>query len=364
MYPTSGTEDTLPLIGHHVHRAVGPRGGMLPGLIDSPHTRDRWAIELAARARAYWTPARTAELARGKQLLLPPAEAAPLLRALGLLRDDASMPPPEVRKYFQINHMVALLGPGLRELRGRHPAIRLLDAGCGRSYLTLLVAWCAKHVWGHPLEVLGVDRNPAVIEEVRRRSALARLDDVVRFEAGALDALDVRAAWARAFGDGSGAAVGDGGGGAIGDGGGGAVHGVIALHACDTASCDALALGVALGAELIAVAPCCQAELARAWAELDERGEAGAFAPIWGAPHLRRETAAHVTDAMRTLLVRAAGYEVRAMEFVPAEHTAKNTLIRAIKRSSGDAGARAEYEALRAATGGAGLALAARLAAG
>jgi len=317
-------------------------------VIDSPHTRDRWATELEARARAYWTEARTAELARGKALLLPPAEAAVLLRALGLLHQDASMPPPQVRKYFQINHMVALLGPGLRELRARHPTIRLLDAGCGRSYLTLLVAWCAKHVWAHPIEVLGVDRNPAEIEEGRRRTRLAALDDVVRFEAGALDALDALDAWRRAFG----------GGGDV-----PAVHGVIALHACDTATCDALALGIALGAELIAVAPCCQAELARAWSVLDERGDAGAFAPIWGAPHLRRETAAHITDAMRTLLVRAAGYEVRAMEFVPAEHTRKNTLIRAIKRSTEAAGARAAYEALRAATGGAGIMLAARLAA-
>lgn len=315
-------------------------------MIDSPHTRDRWAAELAARARAYWTPARTAELARGKHLVIPPADAAPLLRALGLVAADASMPPSQVRKYFQINHMVTLLAPGLRELRARHPTVRLLDAGCGRSYLTLLLAWCAKHVWAHPLEVLGVDRNPAVIEEVRRRTRLAQLDDSVRFEAGALDSFDVRAAWGRAFGGDAATAV----------------HGVIALHACDTATCDALALGVALGAELIAVAPCCQAELARAWSALDDRGEAGAFAPIWGAPHLRREAAAHITDAMRTLLVRAAGYEVLAMEFVPAEHTAKNTLIRAIKRSAGDVGARAAYEALRTATGGAGIGLAARLA--
>jgi SAM-dependent methyltransferase len=323
---------------------------MLPvRMIDSPQTRERWATELAARARAYWTPARTEELARGKALLLPPAEAAPLLRALGLLHQDASMPPPQVRKYFQINHMVALLGPALRELRARHRTIRLLDAGCGRSYLTLLIAWCAKHVWRHPLEVLGVDRNAAVIEEGRRRTALAQLDDVVRFEAASLGVLDARAAWTRAFGDGADVR---------------AVHGVIALHACDTATCDALALGIALDAELIAVAPCCQAELARAWAALAERGAPGAFAAIHDVPHLRRETAAHITDAMRTLLVRAAGYEVLAMEFVPSEHTRKNTLIRAIKRSAGDPDARAAYDALCAATGGVGIALAARLASG
>jgi SAM-dependent methyltransferase len=326
---------------------------------DSPQTRDRWAAELTARARAHWTPERTAELARGKALLVPPGEAAPLLRALGLLRDDASLPPAQVAKYFQVNHMVALLGPGLRALRERHPVIRLLDAGCGRSYLTLLIAWCAKHVWRHRLDVLGVDRNPAVIEESRRRCALAELDDVVRFEAAGLDALDVRAAWGRAFGAQAGA--GDAGG--PGGDASGALHGVIALHACDTATCDALALAVALEVELIAVAPCCQAELARAWTALDERGAAGAFAPIWGAPHLRREIAAELTDAMRVVLLRAAGYDVQAMEFVPAEHTRKNTLIRALRRAEGrDPAALAAYEALRAATGGAGLALADRLA--
>ena len=316
-------------------------------MIASSDTRDRWATELAARARAYWTEARTAELARGKSLLLPPAEAAPLLRALGLLHHDASLPPSKVPKYFQINHMLALLGPALRELRARHPVIRLLDAGCGRSYLTLLVAWCAKHVWAQPIEALGIDRNAAVIEESRRRCALAQLDDVVRFEAGTLDTVDVVAAWSRAFG---GAEL-------------PAVHVVLALHACDTATCDALALGIAFRAELIAVAPCCQAELARAWSALDARGDTGAFRPIWGTPHLRRETGAHITDAMRTLLVRAAGYEVTAMEFVPSEHTRKSTLIRAVKRSDGDADALAAYEALRAATGGAGIALATRLAA-
>ena len=304
-------------------------------------TRDHWEAELAARARAYWTPARTEELAHGKSLLLPPAEAAPLLRALGLLRADASMPPDRVRKYAQINHMVALMLPAMRELRARHERIRVLDAGCGRSYLTLLLAWCAKHVWRHPLDVLGVDRNAAVVEEGRRRTAIAQLDDVVRFEAASLDAIDLRAAWARAFGDGD------------------DVHAVVALHACDTATCDALALGVALGAEVLAVAPCCQAELARAWAGLDERGASGPFAPLWGAPHLRRETAAHVTDTLRTLLLRAVGYDVLAMEFVPSEHTRKNTLIRAIRRADGavDPAARAQYDELVRATGGAGIAL-------
>ncbi|MCB9558885.1 MAG: SAM-dependent methyltransferase [Kofleriaceae bacterium] len=312
-------------------------------------TRAHWAEAFAARARAYWTEARTAALADGKRLLLPPAEAAPLLRALGLLHRDASMPPTQARKYFQVNHMVALMQPGLRALRDRGDTVRLLDAGCGRSYLSLLLAWCARHRWGYRLEILGVDRDPALIDTCARRAADAGLDDVARFEAAALDRLEVTER----------------------------VDGVIALHACDTATCDAIALGVRLDAALIAVAPCCQAELARGWAALAAAGAAGAFAPVWRSPHLRRETAADVTDAMRAALLRGAGYDVASIEFVPAEHTRKNTLIRATRagapaaapaadgegaRPAAAAAARAEYEALVAATGGVGLALASRLA--
>ncbi len=288
-------------------------------------TRTEWAHHFTATARAHWTDARTRELTGGKALQILPAEAPLLLRALGLLHRDAAMPPHCIRKYLQINHMVRLLEPTLAELRARHPVVRLLDAGCGRSYLTLLLAWCARHQ-GHRVEVVGIDRNPAVIEECVRRTELAELADVVTFEATALESFA-----------------------------GGGFHGVVALHACDTATCDAIALGVGLGAELIAVAPCCQAELARGWATL----ATGAFAPIWHAPHLRHEIAAHVTDTLRMLLLRAAGYAVTPMEFIAPEHTAKNTLLRAVR--TGVPGSRADYDALVAATGGIGLRLADRL---
>ena len=103
-------------------------------------TRARWAAELEARAHAYWTDDRLAQLLGDKRPVISPRDGVVLLRALGLARDDASLPPDHIRKYFQINHMVALLGPALRELRARHARIRTLDAGCGRSYLTLLLA--------------------------------------------------------------------------------------------------------------------------------------------------------------------------------------------------------------------------------
>lgn len=294
-----------------------------------------WAREFAARAREHWTPERTAELTGDKELEILPADAPLLLRALGLLHRDATMPPPEVRKFLQINHVVRVLRGAIAELAATHAPVRIIDAGCGRSYLTLLLAWCARNRWGHRLEVIGIDRNPTLIAECERRTRIAELADDVRFVAAPLDEVALSEP----------------------------VHGVFALHACDTATCDAIALGVSRGAGLIAVAPCCQAELARGWAALAER-TSGAFRPIWSMPHLRRETAAHLTDAMRVLLMRAAGYEVTPMEFIAAEHTKKNTLLRALRRGRPDPSASAEYAALVAATGGVGIALADRLARG
>lgn len=331
--------------------------------------RDEWAERFAERAREHWTPTRTAELVRDKTLAVLPGEAPELLRALGILHRDASMPPAERRKFFQINHMVAMLGPSIRELVAAHDAaahdtaapdaaharppndpsrepLRIVDAGCGRSYLTLLLAHAIPRLHGVPVQVLGVDRNPDVIAESERRTRIAALSTTVKHHASRLDALDVRLAFRDAF--------------ALAEAP--RVDAVVALHACDTATDDAIVLGVGLDATLLALAPCCQAELARKWSEL-ATGEArsDAFAPIRRTPHLRREVASLVTDTMRQLLIRAAGYECWALELVPTEHTPKNLMLRAMNRHAPDASARAEYETLRAATGGVGIELAERL---
>lgn len=303
--------------------------------------KSAWQADFHARAAGYWTEARTRKLLGAKQLPLMPASAGPLLRALGLVHADASMPPDALRKFMQINHMLVLLEDPLRDLAAMAPTVRLLDAGCGSSYLTYLLAWFFLHHVRHPVQILGVDRNPAVIAKCRARMEMVDLDAVLRFEVAAIADVEIRALWSRAF-----------------DAQDAQLHGLLSLHACDTASDDAIALGLHTGAELVAVAPCCQAELARKWGELPAAGSQGAFAPLWSAPHLRRHAGATLTDGMRMLLMRGAGYDVTPMEFVASEHTPKNTLLRA-RRRQGDTKpqAFAEYVALKRATGGAGIAL-------
>jgi hypothetical protein len=107
---------------------------------------------------------------------------------------------------------------------------------------------------------------------------------------------------------------------------------LIALHACDTATDDAIALGLAGNAALILCAPCCQHELAP---QLDPEQPS----PLSGLLRfglLKQRHADLVTDAMRALLLEANGYEVRVIEFVSTEHTAKNLMLAAVRNAHVD----------------------------
>ena len=302
----------------------------------------RWRTDFTARAKAYWSPTRLQGLIGARRPPITPLEAPLLLRSLGLLNGDASMPSERVRKYRQINHMVALLQPTMRALMAHSPTVRLLDAACGRSYLSTLVAWMFVHRYRYPVEILGVDWSEELATESARRAERIGLSSVFRTSAARLDELDVEATWGAAFGKAE------------------APHGVMSLHACDTATDDAILLGVRLRAHVIAVVPCCQAELAAGWESAACEG-GGAFSPLHAVPHLRRNTAAHITDTMRVLLLRAYGYDTGAIEFVPLEHTPKNTLIRGRLGTETSREAWQHYLDLVEATGGIGLRLATRL---
>jgi Methyltransferase domain len=304
--------------------------------------REKWAAEIEARARAHWTEERTRGLLGAKQLILPPAEHGPLLRSMGLLKADTSMGPESVRKYMQISHMLTLLEPQLGDLAHRWPVVRVLDLACGNSYLTLTIATSFARRIGHPAQILGVDRNARLIDACTERAWRLGLDGILRFEASMIDRIDIEQAWQKAFGEPAGEPR---------------AHLLVALHACDTATDDAIALGLAMGVPAMAVVPCCQGELAKTWSEIDHARQSGPFSPIWQWPHLRREVAATMTDALRALLLRGCGYEAAPIEFVPSPHTPKNTMIRANRRTEGSPALFGDYLALRHALGGASIRL-------
>ena len=125
-----------------------------------------------------------------------------------------------------------------------------------------------------------------------------------------------------------------------------------ALHACDTATDDALVLAIRRKADHIAVVPCCQAEVA---AQLRERKEPlpGAWPLLWAHPIHAREFGAHLTNVIRTLVLQSFGYQVTVTELVGWEHSMKNELILARKVHREHAPSKAEAERTAGGDGGA-----------
>ena len=108
---------------------------------------------------------------------------------------------------------------------------------------------------------------------------------------------------------------------------------VIALHACDTATDDALARAVAWGSRLVLAAPCCQHDLQ---AQLDRQGAPASAAPLLRHGIVRERLGDLLTDSLRAEILRAHGYRTDVIEFVSTEHTAKNLMIRAVRAGRGD----------------------------
>lgn len=311
--------------------------------------------EFLAKAGAYWTPEKFRETCGDKNFLVTPLTSPGFLRALGLLDGDARMGRRQVRKFQQINHMLRLLEPQLDDLASRYQVVNIIDVGCGNSYLSLLLAWFFIEHRKHACRIIGVDSNADLIGESEKRSAGLGWSGSVRFlceRAGARPAADLLAS---AF-EGEGPA----------DAGRAEAqrrakapsrfHLVTALHACDTATDDALGFAVAGGADCIAAAPCCQAELAAQWKSI--AAPEHPLNVVFRNPNLRRETAAQFTDALRVLILRAKGYEVNVTEFVESAHTPKNRLILAVRRGRFDDRALEEYQRLKSLLGDATIAAA------
>ena len=116
---------------------------------------------------------------------------------------------------------------------------------------------------------------------------------------------------------------------------------VTALHACDTATDDAIRFALRHDAKTIALVPCCQAEVSRLL-----QGQAGALRQLWRHPIQRREFGAHVTNVIRGLVLEAHGYKVRVTELTGLEHSLKNELIIAERHQRSNLQARTELERL------------------
>jgi hypothetical protein len=245
---------------------------------------------------------------------VPAGMSIDMLKDLHLLTRDGQLNADARRKLKQIRHLVNLLKPALDDAMARQTEPVIVDCGAGKSYLGALLYELVLGPAGRG-SLTAIEARPELSEQAATRAARFGQQ---RFHVatGAIDQISL-------------------------------AHRpnlVTALHACDTATDDALALAIAQNADHIAVVPCCQAEVAR---QLEKsKPDDPAIAALFAHPLHRRELGSHLTNVVRALVLEAHGYKVTVTELVGWEHSAKNELILGKRVNRFDARARATLRAL------------------
>jgi len=252
---------------------------------------------------------------RVKDVPLPEGKADHLLETMGILGADGKVKAGMRAKFAQINEFLKHLKHALAEAEllnlGRE--LLILDCGCGSSYLTLAAHHYLNDVLNIPAKLLGVDVNEEVIRKSAAKAHTLGATEQLAFQIGLIGAVDVRPDI------------------------------VLALHACDTATDDALAQAVKSEAKLILSVPCCHRNLN------GHLAAAEVLRPMLRHGILQERTADILTDSFRALLLRIAGYRTDVFEFISNEQTARNLMIRAVRGApENEAPFVKEYDAMKA----------------
>ncbi|OIJ25050.1 methyltransferase [Nocardioides luteus] len=244
---------------------------------------------------------------QAKERLLP--ESDPVFRVLGLSDKDGKLKPSRQAKYRQVEEFLrqldAALTDAMKSGKVRRPTaeepLRIIDLGAGNGYLTFAAQRYLTEVRELPVVVTGVD----VKEQSREHNSkiAAELGVNAEFVAGTID--DVQLDQQPDV--------------------------VLALHACDTATDDALARAIEWEAPLVLAAPCCHHDIA---AQLRKAPTPAPYAMLTRHGILRERFADTLTDALRASLLRLSGYRVEVVQFVESQHTPRNTMLRAIRTGS------------------------------
>lgn len=226
-------------------------------------------------------------------------QANPFLQALGVTDAEHRVIPSMARKWKQINKFLEIFQHAFASSGiARAKSVQVVDFGSGKGYLTFALCDLLRNTHGVQAKVTGIELRKDLVEfcnTTARKLGKAGLDfyqgDVSGYKPDALNIL-------------------------------------IALHACDTATDQAIYLGIRSGAEIIMCAPCCHKEIRK------QMNMPEVLEPVlkFGV-HLGQE-AEMLTDTLRALLLEANGYKTQLLEFVSLEHTSKNKMLLAIKRDN------------------------------
>jgi len=238
--------------------------------------------------------AQTLQHNKEKQYILQEGAPVDFLQKLGVQTPDGKIHKAKYDKFRQINRYLEFIQDVLEELPADR-TIRIIDFGCGKSYLTFAMYYYLHVVQGRDLEVTGLDLKKDVIahcnaiaKELGYTGLSFEQGDIAHYNG--TDSVDL----------------------------------VVSLHACDTATDYAIAKAVKWNAKVIMAVPCCQHEL-------NKQMNCEALNDLFGYGLIKERVAALFTDALRARSLEKCGYDTQILEFIDMEHTPKNLLIRAVK---------------------------------
>ena len=248
---------------------------------------------------------------RHKDRLLTPENAAPFLKTIGILTQDGRIKADMQRKYKQINEFLRLLDESASFRPGSTQAfsawagspIHVIDFGCGSGHLTFAMYYYLREVLGLDAHVVGVDLKSELLKQLQAKTEAMGWDGLT-FKVGSIADYEADVP----------------------------PDVVLALHACDTATDDALAKGIQWDSKVIVCAPCCQHELQ---AQLSKIPAPNQMLPVFKDGILSERMGDILTDTFRATTLRIMGYRTDVTQFVPIEHTAKNLMIRSVKTNDG-----------------------------
>lgn len=231
-----------------------------------------------------------------------PGQSVDLLKELHILTRDGRMNQDSRRKLKQVYHLYRFIEPILQEIQRDHPDVQLVDVGAGKSYLGFILYDLFFKGQAAGACVHGIETRAELVAKSRELAARLgfagmRFLDRPMAEAGTAPELPDR------------------------------IDIVTALHACNTATDDAIRFALMRRAPFIVLVPCCQAEVAAVLRQHKARTLANPLAELWRHPIHTREFGSHVTNVLRCLQLQAHGYDVSVTELVGWEHSMKNELI-------------------------------------
>jgi SAM-dependent methyltransferase len=226
--------------------------------------------------------------------LIPEGAPCPFLIETGIMSKAGIVLASHSRKFRQINRFLEFIHD-IAESLPSDRTIRVIDFGCGKSYLTFATHYLLTTILKRDVELIGLDRREDVVKTcstIVERLGLQNLRFTVGDIAGYVSNANVDM--------------------------------VISLHACDTATDEAIAQAIRWQSKAILAVPCCQHEL-------NSHLSASALAPLTSFGISKERFASLATDSMRAALLNAVGYQTQLLEFIETEHTPKNLLIRSVR---------------------------------